>query len=253
MHHVYIRFLFCILSTVILLQTFQSARADIYQWEWIDSAHPELGKRESLTLCPNGAGVSAVPNTDFDDRNLTRAYFLGANVANAYFDEPTLTDADFTRANLSGSFFFWAYLDKTDFSYADLSNVSFNTSYLGNAIFTNAILRNTWLLSGFTKEQLYSTASYKLKDLTGVQFGHSSSYIDFSDGNFANQSLTGASFFADFSNANFSDAIIRNAGLFGSTFTKEQLYSTASYKNKDLTGISFPAVKIEMQHQGKLI
>src|SRR5690349_12059778 len=34
------------------------ASADIFQWEWVDPGDHTLGKRQSTTLCPDGAGVS---------------------------------------------------------------------------------------------------------------------------------------------------------------------------------------------------
>ena len=32
------------------------ARADIYQWAWVNPSDPSLGKYQSTTLCPGGAG-----------------------------------------------------------------------------------------------------------------------------------------------------------------------------------------------------
>jgi hypothetical protein len=53
------------------------ASADIYQWEYIDPAHPELGKQESVTLCPDGEGVSAEPYAYLSYYDLTQAYLIG--------------------------------------------------------------------------------------------------------------------------------------------------------------------------------
>ena len=38
-----------------------SARADIFQWEYINPADPSQGKRQSSMLAPDGSGVNAVP------------------------------------------------------------------------------------------------------------------------------------------------------------------------------------------------
>ena len=38
-----------------------NARADIFQWEYINPANPGLGKQPSTTLCVDGAGLNAVP------------------------------------------------------------------------------------------------------------------------------------------------------------------------------------------------
>jgi hypothetical protein len=41
-----------------------AARADIFQWEYINPADPSQGKRQSTTLAADGAGVDAVPGSD---------------------------------------------------------------------------------------------------------------------------------------------------------------------------------------------
>ncbi|HEX2475065.1 MAG TPA: hypothetical protein VHK01_09980, partial [Lacipirellulaceae bacterium] len=50
-----------------------NAHADIFQWEYINTADPSQGKRQSATLAPGGAGVDAVPGADLFGRNLTKA------------------------------------------------------------------------------------------------------------------------------------------------------------------------------------
>ena len=56
------------------------ARADIFQWEYINPANPSLGKQPSTTLAPDGAGANAVPGTNLSNRNLTKAYLIGADL-----------------------------------------------------------------------------------------------------------------------------------------------------------------------------
>jgi len=86
--------------------------------------------------------------------------------------------------------------------------------------------------SGITKEQLYSTASYKARDLTGIRFY----YNDLTGCNLAGQNLTGAAFLeatlngADLSNANLSNADLTRAG-FG-----DAMLSGADLSNGNLTG-----------------
>ncbi len=55
------------------------ARADIYQWQWVNPSDPSQGKIPSSTLCPGGAGVSPAPYVDLSSRNLTQGYLIGAN------------------------------------------------------------------------------------------------------------------------------------------------------------------------------
>jgi uncharacterized protein YjbI with pentapeptide repeats len=89
----------------------------------------------------------------------------------------------------------------------------------------------------FTQALLYSTASYKNKDLSGVNFG----YNKLSGFDLSGQNLTGAGFYsADLSGVNMTDAVVAGADFSSAfSFTRDLLYSTASYKNKDLRGVSF--------------
>ena len=61
------------------------ARADIFQWEYINPANPSLGKQQSTTLAPDGAGVNAVPGANLSNRNLTMAYLIGADFIGAHY------------------------------------------------------------------------------------------------------------------------------------------------------------------------
>ncbi len=95
---------------------------------------------------------------------------------------------------------------------------------------------------GLTKDQLYSTKSYKPtggQDLSGIVLAGN----DLSGWNFTGENLANA----NFDSATLSGATLTNANVAGANFratvsggfTKDQLYSTASYKSplKDLTGI----------------
>src|SRR4051794_11106968 len=92
-----------------------AARADIFQWEYINPSDPSQGKQQSTMLCPNGAGVDAVPYADLTGRDLTMAYLIGADLTgtdfSSYFrlDPPItvfrslLTEAELSQANLTGA------------------------------------------------------------------------------------------------------------------------------------------------------
>lgn len=127
-----------------------------------------------------------------------------------------------------------------NFTNAILVNASFEMADdFASANFTNAVINGAnFYYSGFTKEQLYSTKSYKDKNLSGIDFSHCSS---FRNCDFSGQDLTNAKFsFSKLDNANFTDAVITGAD-FSSTagqFTKDMLYSTKSYKDKNLSGIN---------------
>ena len=57
------------------------ARADIFEWEYVNPANPSLGKQQSTTLARGGAGVYAIPDANLSHRDLTMAYLIGANLS----------------------------------------------------------------------------------------------------------------------------------------------------------------------------
>src|SRR5262245_7030306 len=77
-----------------------AARADIYQWEYINPADPSQGKRQSTKLAPDGDGADAVPGANLAFRNLTVAYLIGADLTGASAYYTNLTNADLNQANL---------------------------------------------------------------------------------------------------------------------------------------------------------
>ena len=85
-------------------------------------------------------------------------------------------------------------------NYALLTDADFTDSIITNANFSTAV--------GFTKKQLYSTASYKNKDLRGINL----SYKDVLGWNFSDQNLTGAKLegISVNTNTNFTGADLRN-------------------------------------------
>lgn len=218
----------------------------------------------------------------FAGQNLTGARFLRATLTGADFSQASLTGADFSGATLTGADLDGAVVTGTDFyqstwvggtgitteqlystvSYrtqnlegiglggSDLSDcdlagqnlarASFVGSMLTGADLTGAVVTGASFGSttyrGFTQEQLYSTASYRAKDLQGIGLGSN----DLTGWDFVGQNLAGASFgSATLSSAALTDAVVKGAD-FASTkgFNKEQLYSTASYQAKDLEGIA---------------
>jgi uncharacterized protein YjbI with pentapeptide repeats len=225
-----------------------STHADIYQWEYINPADPSQGKQQSTTLAPDGAGVDAVPGSYLAYRNLTMGYLIGADLTGAYLAETNLTDADLSQANLVNAYLYTATLTEADFTSAEVQWAGFSAGD-----------------TGLTAAQLYSTASYTARNLTGIHLGG-----DLIDWNFAGQNLTNASVGGTLTSANFREANLTNAtfaaifpptaltdadftgaeirgaifggiGARGQVFkapiTLTQLYSTASYKAHDLSNI----------------
>ena len=228
------------------------ARADIFQWQYINPANPSLGKQPSATLCPGGAGANAVPASNLANRNLTKAYLIGADLSAIpiYGGELGNEIIGYDSANLTGA----------NLSQADLTNANLTYAWLGGANLTGAEVRGADFSrttyygsgSGLTAAQLYSTASYQAHDLTGIKLGDN----NLPGVNLVGQNLTGAGFNgatltganlsqANLTNVSFGAATLTNANLTGaevrgayfSNITAPQLYSTASYQAHDLTGI----------------
>ncbi|MCC7087299.1 MAG: pentapeptide repeat-containing protein, partial [Pirellulales bacterium] len=122
------------------------ARADIYQWEYVNPGDPGEGKQPSATLCPGGSGAVAAPYASLHSRDLTMAYLIGKDLEYAYFFSSNLTDADLSQANLTNAYFYTATLTNADFTGAQVQGARFSTA------------------QGFTAAQLYSTASYQAHD-----------------------------------------------------------------------------------------
>ena len=126
------------------------AQADIFQWEFINPSDPSQGKQQSATLCPDGAGVSAVDNSSLGNRNLTMAYLAGVSVSNIDFSSSNLTNADLNAAFLSSVDFTGTNLHQADLTSAFLQNAT-----LVNADLSQADLRNVGLnLADFTGANL---------------------------------------------------------------------------------------------------
>lgn len=201
-----------------------SARADIFQWEYINPTDPSQGKRQSATLTPGGAGVDAGPGANLSGLDLAMAYLIGADLRDASFAFAGLRDADFTGADIRGTSFL-----------------------IGRTNPRSQVITGT----GIAPEQLYSTASYHARDLSGIDLtGHDLARYDLT-----NQMLVNASFYgARVSDADFSGADVRGASfgmdavqirngevrlysIDGTDISLAQLYTTASYQNHDLSGV----------------
>jgi uncharacterized protein YjbI with pentapeptide repeats len=167
-------------------------------------------------LCPDGSGINAAPGSFWGFMDLTKAYLIGANLTGAYLSEPILTDADFSQANLS-----YAHLEWTTLGGADFTNADIRGAYMGSLV-------------GFSADQLYSTVNYKSRNLSGLTLA----WNNLSGWSFAGQNLSNASFlYSTLTGADFTNASVRGTSFYYAGLTASQLYSTASYQARDLTGI----------------
>jgi uncharacterized protein YjbI with pentapeptide repeats len=236
-----------------------AARADIFQWAWVNPNDPSQGKYQSTTLCPGGSGLNAVPNAYFGNRNLTQAYLIGANLTNSESIFATLNYADLSGADLTNAYMGYDTLANANLNGTNLTNADFAYVTLTGANMTNADVSgaNFRSVTGLTAAQLYSTANYNAGNLTGITLASD----DLTSWNFAGQNLTSANLLetqlagadltgavlcgADLTNAVLSSATLDGANLSGSAgFTSAQLYSTESYYEHNLRGIVLSGIDL---------
>jgi uncharacterized protein YjbI with pentapeptide repeats len=207
-------------SLLLLIIFADSARADVFQWEYVNPADASQGKRQSTTLAPDGAGVDAMPAADLSNRDLTMAYLIGSEVQNASFYRARLTDADFTSAVIRGA------------SFRPRSSTC--SPFCG-------FLSGT----GITIGQIYSTASYHARDLNGIDVSfHDMTGVHFVRQNLANANLEAATFNgADFRGANLSGVIAERTKLVGANFRAANL-TAANLREADLTGANLNGAEL---------
>jgi uncharacterized protein YjbI with pentapeptide repeats len=259
---------------------FGPAPSNIYQWEYVNPANHAQGKQSSALIANDGYGLQAEPGLKAAGLNLEKAYLAGANLSGANFDSANLSDAELrdanltnaklqdgiyanasfsqvnlTNARLSGTFtranFLHANLTAANLNGANLNGASLSDAILSDAMVANATLSSTHITLG----QLYSTASYKEHDLSGVQLVGN----DLPGANFAGQDLATASFYAaglmdaDFTNANltnveFANADLTRAILTGANLTNATLalanLSRANLRNANFTGANLTSTNL---------
>lgn len=173
----------------------------------------------------------------FDDSILTSVNFAQSKLPSATFTSANLTSANFTAAQLSSANFTSATLAFAQLTSANLSAANLTSSTLTSADFTAAVVTRTMLGTttprGFKAEQLYSTASYQARDLTGINL----SFNNLTAWLFNSQNLNSASF--DGSN------------LTSANFTGASLV-LASFRNSNLTGANFSSANLTRADFGSL-
>jgi uncharacterized protein YjbI with pentapeptide repeats len=188
------------LAVSLLLVFANVTAAEIFEWEYVDPANPAAGKKRG-SMIAGSHDIDAGPGF-FTSGNLRKAYLIGADLRGGDFEYTFFKDAAFDDADIRNT-----RMTGVTESYADY---------------------------GFTAAQLYSTKSYKQKDLSGIWFD----YNRLDGWDFSGQNLRNAWFYASsVSNANFTGADIRGAEV--SSLSMAQLISTASYQTGDLSDVNF--------------
>lgn len=200
------------------------------------------------------AGASFLGTTD---RGFTEEQFYSTRsykekkLAGTVLSQTNLSSWNLSGQDLSGASFLFADLRGINLAGANLSNAEFVLAKLTDANLTDAVVAaaNFRRSPGLTKEQLYSTASYKNDDLRGISFEE----VDLRGANFAGKNLRGA----DFTEADLTGVDFRDASVIGASFNRasgfnaQQLYSTRSYRDKDLSGVELSARGLALDLTGQ--
>ncbi|MGA2254864.1 MAG: pentapeptide repeat-containing protein, partial [Thermoguttaceae bacterium] len=202
----------------LLMSGVSQTQADIYEWAYVNPSDPSQGVVQSSVVCPGGSSVSAVPSVNLANLDLTQAYLIGADLEAA-----TLTNANLTNANLSNASLVYSRLTNADLTGANLTNADVASSRLTNANLTGATVAGTnFLNSNFTASQLYSTASYQVQNLQGIELYD----LNLTGGDLSGQNLT---------NAWLYDGTLARADLTGANLTNTKL-TYADLTGADLRG-----------------
>ena len=177
----------------------------------------------------------------FDGAILKNSTYYDSDFSGSSFRNAIMTDASFSKMNFSES----------DFTDATLAGATFSETKIDGAVIKGADLSSI-VQNGFTKEHLYSTASYKDKDLSGVWFD----YNNISGWDLSGQNLQNASFFASrLTNTDMSGSDLRGAemtAISGSPVYKNTIMSDGLIKNFSMTSTadSFSIRKYEPATEG---
>jgi uncharacterized protein YjbI with pentapeptide repeats len=244
-----------LLFAVGILVGVANARADIFQWEYINPADASQGKRQSTTLAPQGSRVNAGPGADLAGRDLTMAYLIGADLTNANFASRITSQGRGYNDRLDRGYNFInfqdARLSDADFTGAEVRGANFSRGYCRPG---TACSRLPGWNVGITLAQLYSTASYQSRDLRRIDLtdnilvGGNFFALNLTDSRFYSATLTDAEFQqANFTNARFGFATLANTDFSGANLTN------ASFSGATLTGADFTGANVRGVNFGKEI
>jgi uncharacterized protein YjbI with pentapeptide repeats len=216
------------IACLLLFANSKECEAEIYRWDTGEL----IPGTESISF---GSARLNLSGWNTDARNLRFAELSGWH--------PIIGESNFSNSDFSFARFHGSYLDGVNFSGANLTGASLHRATAIDAVFAGAILTDADISGaglayvtrrGFTKEQLYSTATYKSGNLTGISFAECNlEGWDFSGKNLTNSGFAGTRLMG----ANFANAIISGTNFAGSGITQEQFYSTANYRDHNLVRV----------------
>ena len=202
----------------------------------------DLGPKQQIVLFRPRRGERAEPLYFHEVRPREGLYrplpglqrqFLGM-----MFSAIDLRGWSFAGADLRGAVFWNVNLEGADFTGADLRGVTFRVAELNGVDFSGADVRGTLFSGNMSVQQIRSTVSYQVGDLTGVAF-----VGDFTGFDLSGQDLTDTNWgFCHLTDADFSDAVVTGANFYHihTGLTPDQIRSTWSYRNGRMNGVTLP-------------
>lgn len=200
---------------------------------------------------------ATIDGVNFDGVNLSDVSFFLCTITNVDFTKTATPDFNLTlqSSTLSNVNFTGLNLEKVQLSgvtygegvnYTDVILPS-GSAHLGEI--PTEVLMQTWnYKSGTLNLALFNNNRLNGLDLEGFRVSSNFSRSSLQNANFKDADLTGSDFgSADLSGADFTDAIINDVWMDNSNFTSQQLESTKSYKQKDLSGVNMTRLNISFE------
>lgn len=198
-----------------------------------------------------------IDGVNFDGVNLSDVSFSFCTISNVDFTKTATPDFNLSlySSTISNVNFTGLNLEKVELSgvtygegvnYTDVILPS-GSAHLGKI--PTEVLMQTWnYKSGTLNLALFNNNRLNGLDLEGFRVSSNFSRSSLQNANFKDADLTGSNFgHADLSGADFTDATINNVYLDRSNITSQQLESTKSYKQKDLSGVDMTRLNISFE------
>lgn len=198
-----------------------------------------------------------IDGVNFDGVNLSDVSFSFCTISNVDFTKTATPDFNLSlySSTISNVNFTGLNLEKVELSgvtygegvnYTDVILPS-GSAHLGKI--PTEVLMQTWnYKSGTLNLALFNNNRLNGLDLEGFRVSSNFSGSSLQNANFKDADLTGSDFgHADLSGADFTDAIINDVWMDSSNFTSQQLESTKSYKQKDLSGVNMTRLNISFE------
>ena len=213
-------------TTTLLLGTVcysSSLHADVFRWD-------------NGEVIPGTEGIEPGPGVELNLWNT---------------ESQNLRFADFRERDLTGAGFVFSWLQDASFHLANLTNTSFRRATLRDADFSDAVIAGAaFNTPGLTQEQLYSTASYKNKELTGLNYTGDLVGWDLREQGLNRANLSTADLTdSNLSGANLTDALLTSATLANARLESADLsrasLSRSNLNSADLTAANLTSASFE--------